>query len=105
MPDHILIYVIVLLNAVCQALLIWRFKIHKSQKWAFCGLTIGVPVMIALFVRTLVAFGILHSSVVDQVGFERFITMAASMLLIGGPWIVTTAAVVLRMKQGMITAS
>ena len=99
MPNHLLIYVIVALNSLCQAILIWRFKFQTSEKLVFCSLTVAVPLTIAVIMRTIVATGLLHSHVTEQAGIERIVTMAASMLLIGGPWIVTAAAVYYRQKQ------
>jgi len=102
MPNHLLIYVIVGLNALSQALLIWRFKLSDTAKLVFCGLTIGIPITVSLVMRMLVATGILHNRVAEQVGYEHAVTMVASMLLIGGPWLVTVSAVFYRQKQRAI---
>ncbi|MBJ6727473.1 hypothetical protein [Geomesophilobacter sediminis] len=104
MSNHLFIYLIVALNAACHAILIWRLKLERGSKWRFCLATVGVPAAVALAVRLGVATGILHAHLAEQVGIERIFTSLASMLLIGGPWGVTAAAVLSRKKEPVLAA-
>jgi len=99
MPNHSLIYVIVVLNAACQVMLIWRLKLDKRSKWKYCCLAFAVPLLIAVSMRLMVAMGLIHTQLSDQAFLERAITSLASILLIAGPWLVTTAVLILRMKE------
>jgi peptidoglycan biosynthesis protein MviN/MurJ (putative lipid II flippase) len=99
MPNHSLIYVIVVLNAACQAMLIWRLKLDNYSKWKYCCLTFAVPLIIAMSMRLMVAMGALHVQLSEQAFLERTITSLASILLIAGPFMVTIAALVFRRKQ------
>lgn len=98
MPNNILIYLIVALNAGCQAMLIWRMKLDHYAKWKYCSLTVVIPLLIAMAMRLMVAMGVVHGRVAEQVGIERLVTSLASMLLIAGPLIVTGAAILMKMK-------
>ncbi|ACH39670.1 hypothetical protein Gbem_2662 [Citrifermentans bemidjiense Bem] len=94
MPNHLLIYVIVALNAGCQVMLIWRLKLERAMKWTFCALSLGVPLLVAVAVRVLVATGVIHARVAEQSGIEHFVTILASALLIAGPLLATGSAVI-----------
>ncbi|GAM07801.1 hypothetical protein OR1_00070 [Geobacter sp. OR-1] len=92
MHDHILIYVIVLLNALCQLMLIWRLQRMQSTRWLFMGIAFAVPLVAIAVMRALVASGVINSHVADQSRMEFLVTNAMSILLIAGPWLVTVAA-------------
>ena len=99
MPDHLLIYVIVFLNAFTQAMLIWRFKLAPAIKWKLCCSTVAVPLILAVIMRLLIAQGILPARIADQSFIEQLITKGASMMLIAGPWMVTIAVIIIRLKE------
>jgi len=99
LPDHLLIYVIVALNALCQATLVWRLKFASSTKWKFCSAALAVPLVIMVAMRLLIASGSIHGRVADQSLVEQLITKGAGILLIAGPWLVTISAVMYRRRQ------
>jgi hypothetical protein len=98
MPDHLLIYVIVLLNALTQAMLVWRLKQAPATKWALCCSTFGVPLLLAVSMRVLIAQGFVHARLADQTFVEQLITKGTSILLIAGPWLVTVMAIIMSRK-------
>lgn len=93
MSDHILIYLIVLLNALCQIMLIWRLKHIGRSKSVFLFCAVLIPIVAALSMRLLVAKGIIHGHLNEQSRLEHLVTQAMSMLLISGPWLVTISAI------------
>jgi hypothetical protein len=103
MQDHLLIYVIVWLNALSQAMLIWRLKLERMTKWKLCCTAIVVPLLLACSVRLLIAQGAIHVRIIDQPLIERLITKGLSMLLIAGPWIVTIFAIVMSRRSKTLT--
>ena len=98
MPDHLLIYVIVLLNALTQAMLIWRLKQAPALKWVLCCSTVAVPLLLAVSMRVLIAQGVINARMADQTFIEQLITKSSSILLIAGPWLVTVAAIFMSRK-------
>jgi hypothetical protein len=104
MPNHLLIYVIVLLNVACQIMLIWRLKLDRTIKLKYCALALAIPTVIAVTVRVLVAAGIMHVRLAEQGMLERTITTLASILLIASPFMITIAAVIFRRKQKRLAA-
>jgi drug/metabolite transporter (DMT)-like permease len=102
MPNHSLIYVIVVLNAACQVMLIWRLKFDNQSKWKYSCLAVAVPLVIAASMRLMVAMGIMHAHLSEQGVLERTATSLASILLIAGPFIVTVAALAFRRKRSPI---
>jgi hypothetical protein len=106
MPDHLLIYLIVFLNAFSQSMLIWRLKLERTTKWIFCCAAIAVPLILAGIVRLLIAQGIIHSRISEQSSFEHVLTSGLSMLLIGGPWLVTITAILVKrsLKAAMVSS-
>ena len=104
MPNHSLIYLIVILNSICQAMLIWRLKLDKHSKWKYCCFAIAVPLLIAVSMRGMVAMGAMHAHLSEQAVLERAVTSLASILLIAGPFIVTIAAFAFRRKQRIVQA-
>jgi len=103
MPDQILIYLIVALNALCQLMLIWRQKLAPGLKWKYCCLAIAIPAMIMVSMRLFVAGGMIHGRVADQTVVERYITTVASILLLAGPWLVTFTTFFNRKRQSVAT--
>ncbi|MBT0665666.1 hypothetical protein KI809_15255 [Geobacter pelophilus] len=103
MPDQILIYLIVALNAICQLMLIWRQKFAPGVKWRYCCLAIAIPVVIMVSMRLFIAGGLIHGRVADQTTFERYLTTIASILLLAGPWLVTITTLFTRKRQSMVT--
>ena len=101
MPDELFIYLIVALNALTQILLIrsLRFPAGGKQKYYLCA--IAIPVLLMLSMRLLIAGGMIHGRVDDQSSIEKIITTVASILLIGGPWLVTLAAILDKRRQGL----
>jgi hypothetical protein len=103
MPDQILIYLIVALNALCQVMLIWRQKLAPGVKWKYCSSAIAIPTLIMVAMRLFIAGGMIHGRVADQVPIERYITTIASILLLAGPWLVTLTTLFNRKRQSMVT--
>src|SRR5512137_522343 len=93
MYDHILIYVIVLLNALCQTMLIWRLRRMKGTRLLFMGIAVALPLVSVAVMRALVAGGVVNGHVAEQSQMEHLVTSAMSMLLLAGPWLVTLAAI------------
>jgi hypothetical protein len=93
MPDHVLIYLIVLLNAFCQLMLIWSQKRMGTTRWFFMVFAVLIPLLAAVAMRALVAYGVINGHIAKQSRTEHLITNAMSILLIAGPWIMTLAAV------------
>ena len=104
MQDHILIYVIVALNALCQLILIWSLKKLGKQRVFFMAAAGLLPLITALFMRGLVAAGLIHGHLVEQSQLEHVFTQAMGILLVAGPWLVTVTAIVYR-KRGKFQAS
>jgi hypothetical protein len=99
MPDHILIYVIVILNALCQLLLIWSLKMLGRRRFGFMAFAAALPLASALFMRILVSAGLIHGRLAEQSQVEHLLTQAVSILLIAGPWLTTAAAVLYRRNR------
>lgn len=93
MYDHILIYVIVLLNALCQTVLIWRLRRMKGTRWLFMGIAVALPLLSVMIMRTLVTSGVINAHVAEQSRMEHLVTSAMSIQLMAGPWLVTLAAI------------
>jgi hypothetical protein len=98
MPDHLLIYLIVLLNALTQSMLVWRLTQSPATKWALCCSTVAVPLLLAASMRLLIAQGIIHARLADQTFIEQLITKGSGILLIAGPWLVTVVAIIMSRK-------
>jgi hypothetical protein len=103
MPDQVLIYLIVALNVFCQLMLIRRQKVASSLKLKFCSLAVAIPVVIMLSMRLLIVSGTIHEYVVEQSPIEHYITKGASILLIAGPWLVTLAVIITRIRNRMVS--
>lgn len=103
MSDQMFIYLIVALNTFFQLVLIWRQKLANNIKWKFCCLAAGIPVVIMLSMRLLIVFGTIHEYVAEQSLIEHYITKGASILLIAGPWLVTLAVILNRMRNRVMS--
>lgn len=99
MPDQVLIYMIVMLNALCQLLLIRRLKLSGASKWKYSCLAVAIPAILMVSMRLLIANGAIHGRIADQTFVEQYITKGASILLIAGPWFATIAAIVSKRGQ------
>jgi hypothetical protein len=99
MTDYIFIYLIVALNTTCQLMLIWRQKLEANERRKYFSLAIAIPLVIMVTMRFLIAGGAIHGSVAEQSLVEQYITKGTSILLIAGPWFVTIAAVMAKMKS------
>ena len=93
MNNHLLIYLIVLLNALCQILLIWRLRRLQKRRWHFMALAGAVPIVLAVLMRVLIASGMVNSHLAEQSRLEQLFTSAMSALLVAGPWLVTLIAI------------
>jgi hypothetical protein len=103
MSNHLLIYLIVLLNLLCQAMLIWRQKFLRSSRWLYIGLAAALPLGTALSMRLLIAGSIIHGHLAQQTRTEHLVTQAMSVLLLAGPWLVTGAAAIAN-RSGKLAA-
>jgi len=103
MSDHVFIYLIVALNTICQIMLIRRQKLANNVKWKFCCLAAAIPGVIMLSMRLLIVSGTIHEYVAEQSLIEHSITKGASILLIAGPWLVTLAVILTRMRNRMVS--
>jgi hypothetical protein len=99
MYDKVFIYLIVALNTGCQIMLIWRQKFPAGVKKNFCIYAVAIPVSVMLSMRLMIASGMIHGRVADQTPIEHYITTAASILLVAGPWLVTLAAIFSKKRQ------
>ena len=99
MTDQVCIYLIVALNTCCQIMLIWRQKFTDGMKWRFCCSALAIPVLIMILVRLLIVSGTIHGRVADQSPVEHYITLGTSILLIAGPWLVTLAAITVKIRN------
>lgn len=99
MSDQLLIYLIVALNTICQLMLIWRQKLATGIKWKFCWSAVAIPALIMVSMRLLIANGTIHGHVAEQTLVEQYITKGTSVLLIAGPWLVTLAAILVKMRN------
>ena len=102
MTDYVFIYLIVALNTTCQLMLIWRQKLEVNKRRKFCSLAIAIPVAIMVTMRLLIACGAINGSVAEQSMFEQYFTKGISILLIAGPWFVTIAAIMAKIKNRVL---
>ena len=99
MPDQVFVYLIVALNVVLQVMLIRRLKLPPGAKRNYQLGALAIPVVIILATRLAIAGGVIHARVDEQSGGERWFTLAASIMLLAGPLLVTLAALVARLRQ------
>ena len=98
MSDPLFVYLIVALNAGLQAMLIGRLKLSPTTRRRHQIAAIAVPVFVMLATRLAIAGGLMHERVDAQSGAERWVTLAAGIVLLGGPVLVTLSALVARLK-------
>ena len=96
------IYLIVALNTFVQLILIRSLNFPAGGKRKYYVFAIAIPVLIMLSTRLLIAVGMIHSRVADQSAIEQFITTAASILLMAGPWLSTLAAILDKQRKGWV---
>jgi len=99
MHDELLIYVIVVLNALLQVMLIRRLKFPAGGRWKYLSFAVGIPVFVMLGMRLAIMAGAIHGRVADQSSVERFVTTVAGIVLLAGPCLVTVAAIVRSRQQ------
>jgi hypothetical protein len=102
MSDQAFIYLIVALNALVQLMLIRSLNFPAGGKRKYYLSAIAIPALVMLSMRLLIAGGMIHERVADQSEIEQFITTAASVLLIAGPWLVTLAAILDKQRKGWV---
>ena len=102
MSDQAFIYLIVALNALVQLMLIRSLNFPAGGKRKYYVFAIAIPVLIMLSTRLLIAGGMVHSRVAEQSAIEQYITAAASILLMAGPWISTLAAILDKRRKGWL---
>ena len=103
MSDLALIHVIVALNILVQLMLIRRLKFPSGGKRKYYVFAVAIPVLVLVSMRLLTASGMIHSRFADQASAERWITDAASILLMFGPWMATLAAILDKKRSGWMT--
>ena len=104
MSDELFIYAIVVLNTLVQIMLIWRLKFPLGGKRKYIFFAVAIPVLVMLAMRFAVASGAIQSRVADQSLIARIVTMAASVLLIAGPWLATLAAILDKKRRADLAA-
>ena len=102
MPDQVFIYLIVALNTLVQLILIRSLNFPDGGKRKYYLLAGAIPVLVMLSMRLLVAGGVIHGRVAEQSAIEQYITAAASILIMAGPWISTLAAILDKRRKGWL---
>jgi hypothetical protein len=105
MNDHLWIYIVVVLNALLQVLLIRRLWFPPGRKSKFIAAALAIPVLVVLAMRLVVAAGWMPQQVAQQSALQRWVTLVASALLMLGPWLVTIAAVVDKKRRSALAVS
>jgi hypothetical protein len=100
MSELALIYLIVALNIVVQLMLIGRLRFPSGGKRKYYAFAVAIPVLVLLSMRLLTASGLMQSRVAEQPPAEQFVTAAASILLMAGPWLATLAAILDKKRSG-----
>jgi hypothetical protein len=104
MSDVTLIHLIVALNLLIQLMLIRSLKFPSGGKRKYYVIAVAIPVLVLVSMRLLTASGMIHGRVADQPPVEQFITSAASILLMAGPWLATLAAILDKKRSGWMTS-
>jgi hypothetical protein len=102
MTDELSIYVIVALNIFVQLMLIHSLRFPPGGRRKYYRLAVAIPVATIVSMRLLILAGLLHARVADQSAIERFVTGAASIILMAAPWVVTALAIVNRERRAWI---
>ena len=105
MPDQVFIYLIVALNTLAQVMLIRSLNFPPGGKRKYYVLAVAIPVLVMLSIRILIAFGAIEGRVAEQSTLEHYVTTAASILLLAGPWLVTLAALFDKQRKGWLARS
>jgi hypothetical protein len=103
MPDEFLTYLIVGLNLIVQLMLIRRLSFPPGARRKYYLSAVAIPVFVMVSVRVLIAGGMIQRRVADQSTVEQYMTAAASILLIAGPWLVTLAAIIDRKRRDWVS--
>ncbi|HET6319124.1 MAG TPA: hypothetical protein VFG86_21940 [Chloroflexota bacterium] len=91
------------MNALVQVILIWRLRFPTTgDKWKYCLLAVAAPLAVLVAMRLLVAGGVIHARVAEQTMLERWLTVAASVLLLVSPWLVTAAAIMNKKRRAAL---
>jgi hypothetical protein len=83
-------------------MLIWRQRLPAILQWKLISLAVSIPLLIMVTMRMLIACGMIQGHISEQSLIEQFITKGTSIFLIAGPWFVTFAAVMARVKNRSI---
>ncbi len=102
MPDQLLIYAIVAFNIAVQLMLIRRLRFPPGGRRWYYTCSAGIPLAVIAAMRLAVAAGWIEGRVAAQSGLEQFVTTAAGLVLMGGPWLVTLAAILDRKRRAWI---
>ena len=102
MQDQLFIYLIVALNIGVQLMLIRSLRFPPGARNKFYWLALGIPLLIMLLMRVLVALGVIGSRTAEQSVPEAAITAAAGIIMMAAPWFVTLFAVINPARQAWI---
>src|SRR5262249_26856172 len=105
MNDHLWIYIVVVLNALLQVLLIRRLWFPPRRRSKFILAALAIPLLLAVGMRRVAAAGWMPQQVCEQSELERGVTLVASALVMLGPWLVTIAAVVDKKRRAALAAA
>ena len=102
MADEIFLYLIVLLNTVVQLFLIRSLALAPAVKRKYLATAVAIPLGVMASMRLLVLAGIIEGSVAGQSFLERCVTDGAGIVIMGGPWLATLAAVIARYRPRLL---
>jgi hypothetical protein len=102
MSDSVVIYLIVVLNAAVQVILIRSLDFPAGAKLKYYLLAVAIPALVMLSMRLLVAAGIIDGRVAEQSALDQHIAAAASIAIMAGPWLVTLAAILDKRRRGWL---
>ncbi|GFO58005.1 hypothetical protein GMST_03300 [Geomonas silvestris] len=103
--NNLSIYLIVLCNALCHVMLIWRLRLDLAAKLKFWALCAGIPLAVMVTMRLMVALGMIPARVAEQGMWERATTLLGSVLLLAGPFLATGAALMYRRRSRLVAAA
>jgi hypothetical protein len=102
MHDEVFIYVIIVLNTLVQLMLIRSLSFPAGGRWKYYMVAVGIPLGVMLSMRLLILGGVIPNRVANQSPGENYITTAAGILLVAGPWLATIAAIFSRKRKRAI---
>jgi len=104
MSDELFIYAIVVLNVMVQLLLIARLKFppRSAGKWKYGLLAAAVPLIVVGAMRLLIKSGAMPAAVAEQSAAQHVVTLAASLVIVVGPWAVTLAAILDKKRRAAL---